>query len=345
MTPRRVDEPGMLGAREHPAGALQLADPPHPLQPLGVEQVLLGDGLEGQRGAGRLVGRQPLRQLDVPVDGVADEVDRLELGVRHGRSVARWHRLLRRPCRSVGAGGPNDPGAPVASRGGGAGRRPRFRSPGTGRSGRPPATAPPPDRARSRTMCGGLDGGMASCGPHGAPDRRPFLVASRGDPATAQGCPYMKVGVARETAPGERRVALVPETLARLRRRAPRSSSNATRGSDRPSPTGVCGSRRDHRLHRRAVRAVGRDLACRSLPPRRSRSFAGPGRRSACCSRSRPAVAADLAARGVTTISLDAIPRTLSRAQSMDALSSQANVGGYKAVLMAANAYGRYFPC
>jgi NAD(P) transhydrogenase subunit alpha len=46
----------------------------------------------------------------------------------------------------------------------------------------------------------------------------------------------------------------------------------------------------------------------------------------------------------VTAISLDAIPRTLSRAQSMDALSSQANVGGYKAVLIAANEYGRYFP-
>ena len=46
----------------------------------------------------------------------------------------------------------------------------------------------------------------------------------------------------------------------------------------------------------------------------------------------------------MTAISLDAIPRTLSRAQTMDALSSQANVGGYKAVLIAANAFGRYFP-
>ena len=49
-------------------------------------------------------------------------------------------------------------------------------------------------------------------------------------------------------------------------------------------------------------------------------------------------------ARGVTAISLDAIPRTLSRAQSMDVLSSQANVGGYRAVLIAAAEYGRYFP-
>ena len=40
-----------------------------------------------------------------------------------------------------------------------------------------------------------------------------------------------------------------------------------------------------------------------------------------------------LADRGVTAISLDAIPRTLSRAQTMDVLSSQANIAGYKAVL------------
>jgi NAD(P) transhydrogenase subunit alpha len=57
-----------------------------------------------------------------------------------------------------------------------------------------------------------------------------------------------------------------------------------------------------------------------------------------------PKLAQALAKKGITAISLDAIPRTLSRAQTMDALSSQANVGGYKAVLIAANAFGRYFP-
>jgi NAD(P) transhydrogenase subunit alpha len=51
-----------------------------------------------------------------------------------------------------------------------------------------------------------------------------------------------------------------------------------------------------------------------------------------------------LAKKKVIAISLDAIPRTLSRAQSMDVLSSQANVGGYRAVLMGAQEYGRYFP-
>lgn len=49
------------------------------------------------------------------------------------------------------------------------------------------------------------------------------------------------------------------------------------------------------------------------------------------------------AGAGLTTFSLDMLPRT-TRAQSMDVLSSQANIAGYKAVLTAANQYGRYFP-
>ncbi len=49
------------------------------------------------------------------------------------------------------------------------------------------------------------------------------------------------------------------------------------------------------------------------------------------------------ASKGVTVFSLDMLPRT-TRAQSMDVLSSQANIAGYKAVLTAANMYGRYFP-
>lgn len=50
-----------------------------------------------------------------------------------------------------------------------------------------------------------------------------------------------------------------------------------------------------------------------------------------------------LAAKGLTVFSLDMLPRT-TRAQSMDVLSSQANIAGYKAVLLAANVYPRYFP-
>lgn len=50
-----------------------------------------------------------------------------------------------------------------------------------------------------------------------------------------------------------------------------------------------------------------------------------------------------LATTGLTVISLDCLPRT-TRAQGMDVLSSQANIAGYKAVLVAASQYGRYFP-
>ena len=50
-----------------------------------------------------------------------------------------------------------------------------------------------------------------------------------------------------------------------------------------------------------------------------------------------------LAAKQVTALSIDALPRTLSRAQKMDALTSMAGVSGYRAVVEAANAFGRFF--
>src|SRR4029079_16149388 len=57
-----------------------------------------------------------------------------------------------------------------------------------------------------------------------------------------------------------------------------------------------------------------------------------------------PGYAVHLAEHGGTALSLDGVPRTLSRAQPMDALTSQASVAGYTAVLVAADAYERYFP-
>jgi len=52
----------------------------------------------------------------------------------------------------------------------------------------------------------------------------------------------------------------------------------------------------------------------------------------------------ELAARNITSFSLDVIPRT-TRAQAMDILSSQATAAGYKAVLTAANTLPKFFPC
>jgi NAD(P) transhydrogenase subunit alpha len=50
-----------------------------------------------------------------------------------------------------------------------------------------------------------------------------------------------------------------------------------------------------------------------------------------------------LAATGVTAFAMEAVPR-ITRAQTMDVLSSQANIAGYKAVMLAANEYGRFMP-
>jgi len=56
-----------------------------------------------------------------------------------------------------------------------------------------------------------------------------------------------------------------------------------------------------------------------------------------------PELMKQLAARKVTALAIDSLPRTLSRAQKMDALTSQAGVAGYRAVIEAANAFGRFF--
>lgn len=56
-----------------------------------------------------------------------------------------------------------------------------------------------------------------------------------------------------------------------------------------------------------------------------------------------PELMQQLAARKATVLAIDCLPRTLSRAQKMDALTSQASVAGYRAVIEAANAFGRFF--
>jgi NAD(P) transhydrogenase subunit alpha len=56
-----------------------------------------------------------------------------------------------------------------------------------------------------------------------------------------------------------------------------------------------------------------------------------------------PELMAALAARGATVLAIDALPRQLSRAQKMDALTSMAGISGYRAVIEAANAFGRFF--
>jgi NAD(P) transhydrogenase subunit alpha len=156
----------------------------------------------------------------------------------------------------------------------------------------------------------------------------------------------MKVGVARETAAGERRVALVPETLAKLTAAGLEILVEAGAGDGAAIPDSAY-AEAGAKIVPTAELYTQADVIVRVQKP--SESEAGKLRKGQAvigflAPLIDPKLAASLAAHGVTAISLDALPRTLSRAQTMDALSSQANVGGYKAVLIAANAYGRYFP-
>jgi len=156
----------------------------------------------------------------------------------------------------------------------------------------------------------------------------------------------MKVGVAKETAPGERRVALVPESLGRLTAAGLEVlvETGAGAGASLPDQAYVDAGAKvvsTRELYDQS------DVILRIQKPGESEirvMRTGQAVLGLLQPLIDPQTSAALAKHGVTAISLDAIPRTLSRAQSMDALSSQANVGGYKAVLIAANEYGRYFP-
>jgi NAD(P) transhydrogenase subunit alpha len=156
----------------------------------------------------------------------------------------------------------------------------------------------------------------------------------------------MKVGVAREAAPGERRVALVPEALGKLTAAGLEILVEAGAGSGAQIPDELF-VEAGAKVVPTAELYAQSDVILRVQKPTESEAKIlrkGQVLVGLLQPLLDPALMQTLADGGVTAISLDAIPRTLSRAQTMDALSSQANVGGYKAVLLAANAYGRYLP-
>jgi H+-translocating NAD(P) transhydrogenase subunit alpha len=156
----------------------------------------------------------------------------------------------------------------------------------------------------------------------------------------------MKAAVVKETAPGEHRVALVPEAVARLRpagidvlveRGAGENAWLADAAYADAGATIVSAAE----LYQSAdvILTVTKPSAA-AVPQLR----AGQALVGMLAPLTDPDLAAALAAQGVTAISLDGLPRTLSRAQPMDALTSQSNVAGYKAALIAATEFGRFFP-
>jgi NAD(P) transhydrogenase subunit alpha len=149
------------------------------------------------------------------------------------------------------------------------------------------------------------------------------------------------IGVPRETATGERRVALVPKVVERLR----------AAGLDVVVEAGAgAGALIGDEHYEQVGATIGdpwpADVVVKVNPPTADEtSLLKPG-----CSvigflapRTHPEVAEQLRLAGVTGFAMEAVPR-ISRAQTMDALSSQANVAGYKAVLRAAECSTRFFP-
>jgi NAD(P) transhydrogenase subunit alpha len=153
----------------------------------------------------------------------------------------------------------------------------------------------------------------------------------------------MRIGVPMETRSGETRVALTPETAKKLKAHGHTllvQSGAGIAASVTDAAYVAAGAEVTD-----AAGAFGCDLVLKvSAPTASELALMKPG--TALVGMLNPFDAQGLqamAAAGVTGFALEAAPRT-TRAQSMDVLSSQANIAGYKAVMMAANQYQRFFP-
>jgi H+-translocating NAD(P) transhydrogenase subunit alpha len=154
------------------------------------------------------------------------------------------------------------------------------------------------------------------------------------------------IGVPRETAAGEKRVATVPEVVEKLVKlgfsvaveSGAGDGANFADDTYRAAGATVAGT---------AAEIWGAsDIVFKVRPPTSDEvgllrqggtliGFVWPAQN--------PALMEQLAAKAATVLAIDALPRQLSRAQKMDALTSMAGVSGYRAVVEAANAFGRFF--
>ncbi len=155
-----------------------------------------------------------------------------------------------------------------------------------------------------------------------------------------------RIGVPRETFPLEKRVATVPEVVEKLIKLGfevviESGAGEPAQFSDdsyRAAGASVVGSAAE--LWAAAdivlkVRGPGSEEVALIQPGTTIISFIWPAQH--------PELMQQLADKQATVLAMDCLPRTLSRAQKMDALTSTAGVSGYRAVIEAANAFGRYF--
>ena len=155
----------------------------------------------------------------------------------------------------------------------------------------------------------------------------------------------MRIGVPKETAAGEHRVALVPEVVGKLQSKGLEvvvqsgAGEGALLGDDAYEAAGAT-------IASDSATVWGCDVVVTIAPPD-PEAIRGLAKGSILIGFLQPLTSPQttkaLRDTGATAFAMEAIPR-ISRAQAMDALSSQANVGGYKAVLLAAEEMGRFFP-
>ena len=153
----------------------------------------------------------------------------------------------------------------------------------------------------------------------------------------------MHIGIAKETAAGETRVAATPETVKKLVAQGHKIEIESGAGIAASVTDAAYQTAGATIVDRAAALAAGLVLAVRAPAAADLPQFK---KGAALVGMLNPFDAdglKNIAAAGLTSFALEAAPRT-TRAQSMDVLSSQANIAGYKAVMMSADKYQRFFP-
>ncbi len=156
----------------------------------------------------------------------------------------------------------------------------------------------------------------------------------------------MRIGVPLETAAGEKRVATVPDVVEKLVKLGFSVAVQSGAGAAANFDDDAYRAAGAEVVANAAELWAGSDIVFKVRPPSPEEvtlmreggtliGFVWPAQN--------PELMQQLAARKATVLAIDALPRQLSRAQKMDALTSMAGVSGYRAVIEAANAFGRFF--
>ena len=161
----------------------------------------------------------------------------------------------------------------------------------------------------------------------------------------------MKIAILKERRPHETRVAATPETVKKLKALGAEVTIEAGAGTAAAYTDQAYAEAGANVVPDAASAAAAGDIVFKIQRPMASAEGldeigllrGGQTLMSPLGALTNPDLVQALASKGVTAFALELIPR-ITRAQSMDILSSQANLAGYKAVLLAANNFGRIFP-